>query len=249
MKALFRSLVVLSLFVFFGCGALIINFIIFPLGNIFVKKENRRKCFCTIIHKTWRFFNVLMQNSGSIRVEIQSLCDIEKIKGRILVANHPSFIDIVLLIGILPNTVCIAKKELRRNFFMGNIVKSLYLINDEDNEKLLKDAAELLGDGYNIIIFPTGTRTSEGEKLKLHKGAAMMAIHTKTDLLPIHIKCDSKFLAKNQRVYEAGEKIINFKITFHDEIKIENFTKQELTDIQLRNRVNNSIKEKISSPF
>ena len=87
----------------------------------------------------------------------------------------------------------------------------------------------------------------EGENLKLHKGAAMLALHTKTDIVPVNIHCDYKFLAKNEKIYDAGEKPVNYTISVNDTIKIEDFSKQNLTDIQQRNRINSAIKEKISA--
>lgn len=247
--ALWRSFIVLFLFAFFGVGALIISFLIFPYGSVFVKKERRKYFYSNVIHKTWKFFTAMMVKTGIIKVVIENAEKIENVRGKIIVANHPSFIDIVLLIGLLPDTVCIAKKELKKNFFMGNIVKSLYLINDEDNEKLLKESFEVLQKGFNIIIFPTGTRTVDTEELKLHKGASMIALHSKADILPVYINCDYKFLAKNQKIYDAGTKPVTYTITPNDEIKTEDFAKSndDLTKIQLRNRINQAIKEKISS--
>ena len=249
--AIWRSFVVLFLFAFFGVGALIISFIIFPFGAVFVKKERRKRFYSGVIHKTWKFFTFLMQKSGIIKLVLTNGEKLENIRGKIIVANHPSFIDIVLLIGLLPDTVCIAKKELKNNIFMGNIVKSLYLINDEDNERLLRGAAAVLAAGFNIIIFPSGTRTVEGEELKLHKGAAMMALHTGADILPVYIHCDTKFLAKNQKIYEAGENPVTYTISLNEVIKIADFARTggDLTKIQLRNRINRAIKEQISRRF
>ena len=247
MKRFIRSFVVLFLFFFFGVGASVINFFIFPLASVLIKEEKCKAFYCNVIHKTWKFFNNLMQKTGSIKILIENPDKLQNISGKIIVANHPSFIDIVILIGLMPETICIAKKELKKNFFMGNIVKSLFLINDENQEIMIKESNELLNKGYNLIIFPTGTRTVEGEKLKLHKGAAMLAIHTKTDIIPIHIHCDYKFLAKNLKIYDAGEKEVVFSISVKEKIKIEDFAQPDLTEIQLRNRVNKEIKEKISS--
>ena len=153
---LFRSFIVLFLFAFFGCGALIINYIVFPYISLFVKEEEKRKAYCNVIHTTWKFFCTMMQKAGTIKVELTNPEKIKNLKGKIIVANHPSYIDIVLLIGSVPNTICVAKKELKKNIFMGNIVKSLYLINDEESEKMLKNTDEIHKEGYNIVIFSVG---------------------------------------------------------------------------------------------
>ncbi len=242
-----RSMEVLLLFCFFGCGALIINYIIFPLGSLFQKKENKKYFYSNVIHKTWAFFTKLMIKSNIIKVVVENKEQLENLRGKIIVANHPSFIDIVLLIGIMPHTVCIAKKDLKKNLFMGNIIKSLYLVNDEDKDNLINESSEILSQGFNIIIFPTGTRTTQRENMKLHKGAAMLALHTKTDIVPLCISCDKKFLAKNQKVYDASDSPVFYTITVNNTIRIDDFAEQGLTEIQLRNRLNESIKEKISA--
>ena len=242
---LWRSFVVVFLFAFFGAGAILINYIVFPYISVFIKKEERRQYYCKVVHKTWKFFCDFMKKTGTIKVVLNNPEKLNNLHGEIIVANHPSFIDIVLLIGLLPDTVCIAKKEIKKNIFMGNIVKLLYLINDEDNEQLLKDASEILSQGYNIVVFPTGTRTEEGKAIKLHKGAALMALHTKADVIPVHISCDYKFLAKHQKIYDAGIKPVTYTITVNEEIRTELFNKPELTNIQIRNRINTAIKERI----
>ncbi len=244
---LLRSFVVLFLFAFFGCGAIIINYFVFPFISLFSKQEEKRKRYCCVVHKTWKFFCSMMEKANSIKVEIKNSEKLKNLSGKIIVANHPSFIDIVLLIGAIPNTVCVAKKDLKKNIFMGNIVKSLYLINDENTDDLIKETIDILKEGYNIVVFPSGTRTLENEPLKLHKGAALMAIHSQADILPINISCDYKFLAKHQKIYDASDRPITYTITINDEIKIAEFLQGNLTSIQQRNRINEVIKEKISA--
>ena len=74
-----------------------------------------------------------------------------------------------------------------------------------------------------------------------------MALHSGANLIPIHISCDTKFLAKHQKFYDAGEKTPTYTITVNNEIKISDFEEQKLSQIQKRNRVNQAIKEKIKS--
>ena len=245
LRKIFRSLVVVFLFGFFGCGAMILNFAIFPFIATFIKQEKRRHTYCKVVHKTWKFFCDLMQKSNCIKINFDSAEEIKNLKSKIIVANHPSFIDIVILIGYLPNTICVAKKELRKNFFMGNIVKSLFLINDENKEILIQETTKILDEGFNIIVFPTGTRTDTNTELKLHKGASLMALHTKTDIIPINIHCDKKFLAKNQCFCDANSQTINYNITVNNTITPTDYMQKNLTDIQIRNRINNAIKEGI----
>ena len=183
-----------------------------------------------------------MENSKEIKVHIDG--NLSDIKGKVVVASHPSFIDIILLIGNMPLSLCLAKKSLLKNPVMRNIVKSLYIINDVDPEIFKQSAVEALKDGYNIIIFPTGTRTLPGEEVKIHKGAAQIAIAAGVDIVPVKIETDYPFLIKNHFPLDAGNKTVNYKLTVMPEIKISDFDR-ELTEIKLRNHICEKIKKYI----
>ena len=129
---------------------------------------------------------------------------------------------------------------------MRNIVKSLYIVNDIDIDLFIKNSTEALNDGYNIIIFPTGTRTKVGEKIKIHKGAAQIAIASKVDIIPIKITTDYPFLCKNSYPLDAGNNPINYNIEIQPAININEFLAQGLDDIKLRNHISEQIKEAIN---
>lgn len=239
-----RAILVLFEICFFGLGALIIGCIIFPILSLFVKKENRRKHFSNIIHSSWHFFVQIMKRTKIINVHIDG--DLSNIKGKIVVASHPSLIDIVLLIGNMPNSLCLAKKELLKNPVMHNIVKSLYIINNIEPEVFQKNAKEALADGYNIVIFPTGTRTLPNEQIKIHKGAAQLALISGVNIVPINIKTDYPFLIKQHSPLDAGNKTVNYYLKVMTEINPKDYIKATDSEIKARNHITETIKKCIN---
>ncbi len=237
---IYRGLLVLLEMILFALGALYIGCVLFPLLSLKYKGKERREKFAGIIKNSWKFFISVMENSKEIKVHIDG--NISDIKGKVVVASHPSFIDIILLIGNMPASLCLAKKDLLKNPVMRNIVKSLYIINDVEPEEFKKSAVEALNDGYNIIIFPTGTRTLPGEDVKIHKGAAQIAIAAGVDIIPVRIETDFPFLIKNHFPLDAGDKTVNYKLTVQPEIKLSDFD-PSLTEIKLRNHICEKIKE------
>ena len=235
-----RGLFVLLEMTIFALGALFIGCVLFPLLSLFYKGKERRKKFASVIKKSWKFFTKIMEKTRVINVNVFG--EISNIKGKVVVASHPSLIDIVLLIGLMPDSLCLAKKELLKNPVMRNIVKSLYIINDVDYEVFKKSAVDALNDGYNIIIFPTGTRTLPNEEIKIHKGAAQISIASGVDIVPIKIETDYTFLIKNHFPLDAGEKTVNYKLTVIPEIKLSDF-ETGLTEIKLRKQICERIKE------
>lgn len=235
-----RGLIVIMLFAFFGAGSLILSFILIPVGGIFIKGRKKREYFSHFIHKLWAWYTGVLISVGLIKIEQNN---VEQMKGKIIVATHPSFIDIVILIGIYDNSLCLAKKEILNNFFMKNIVKNVYIPNNVELDEFKDICKAALDDGYNIVIFPTGTRTVEGEDLKIHKGAAALQIDTGADIIPVKIECDYPFLQKNRPVYDAGNRVITYAITQLEPIKLSQFS--EKSEIKLRKEIS----EKIKSDF
>lgn len=240
----FRSLIVLICIIIFGLGASVISFVLFPLGMVFVKKDNRREYFTTIIHYSWKFFTKIMIKFGCIKLHADG--NFEDIKGKIVVASHPSLIDIVLLIGLIPKSVCIAKHDLLNNIILKNIVKNAYIINGIDTSKFIADAVDALQQGYNIIIFPTGTRTKKGENIRIHKGAAQLAISSLVDIVPIKIDCDYNFLQKNSSMLDAGVSVVSYNIAIKPTIVTSDYTNMDLTEIKHRNLISEQIKLSIN---
>ncbi len=241
-----RSAVVLSYFVIFGIGAGVISFMLFPLVQIFVKKENRKLYYSNIIHYSWKFFYRMFEVTKMIKVNVEDKEKITNLSGQIVVASHPSLIDIIILVGLIPKSICLAKQSLTKNFLLKNILTNIYITNDVDIEEFKKNAIDALNQGYNVIIFPTGTRHKPNEELKVHKGAAMLAIAAQKPVVPISIKCSYGFLQAGQPIYECGSKIVMYNIKLMPEIDTMELQKDASSEISLRNLISKKIKESIS---
>ena len=236
-----RGFLVVMLFAIFGLGSLIISFILIPFSGILTKGRSKREYFSDFIHKLWAWYTNLFVILGLIKIETKN---IEQMHGKIIVSTHPSFIDILLLIGIYENSLCLAKKEILNNIFMKNIIKNVYIPNNIELEEFKTICIDAINDGYNIIIFPTGTRTVKGEDLKIHKGAAALQIASGADIIPVKIDCDYPFLQKGRPVYDASDRLITYTITQLPSIKLLQFT--ETSEIKLRKKISSKIKQDFS---
>lgn len=232
-----RGFLVVFSFIIFGTGSLILSFLFLPFAGIFFKNEQKREYFSKIIHKLWKFFTEFLIFIKIINLKIENF---KNVKGKIITATHPSLIDIVILIGLFDNSLCLAKKELLNNIFLKNIIKNVYIPNNIDIEEFKTECVNALNNGYNIIIFPTGTRTSKSDEIKIHKGPALLQIASGADILPVKVECNYPFLQKNQPIYDAGNKPVTYTITVMSEIKLSQFS--EPSEIRLRKVISERIK-------
>ena len=91
-----------------------------------------------------------------------------------IIANHPSLLDVAFLISQIDNTSCIIKHGLTRNpFTRGPVTAAGYISNDESADML--NRASALRGGQTLIVFPEGTRTT-GDMPRFHRGACAIAL-------------------------------------------------------------------------
>ena len=214
---LMRSGLAAAFFLAFGLGGLVIGCICFPLLAFFSQRRMR-----ALVRASYRLFVGAARVTGLFRVSISAAdrARFARTRGRVIVANHLTLIDIVILIATLPDSTSIAKAAAKRNFFYSQIVRSVFLVND-DPARALDEAQRLLAQGVNVIVFPEGTRTpADAPARKLRRGAAQIALHANVPLLPIRIACDPPVLAKGQPWHDVADRTIVWTLRALNEISV-----------------------------
>ena len=132
--------------------------------------------------------------------------------GCLVVVNHPTLIDVVVLIALLPDATSIAKLAAGRNPFYSRIVEGAFILR-EDAEAALERASAALAEGTSVIVFPEGTRTpTEGETV-FRRGAARIAVEAQVRALCVRIDPEPRMLAKGQPWWDVGDRTIRYKVS------------------------------------
>jgi hypothetical protein len=92
-----------------------------------------------------------------------------------VLANHPTLIDVVFLISLLPNADCVVKRVACNPFMRGPVRAAGYISND-DGAGLVDDCIAAVRAGGSLVIFPEGTRSVPGQPPRLQRGAANIAV-------------------------------------------------------------------------
>lgn len=211
-------------FVLFAFGGLLLTFIIFPVLTFSLKdKLSRELKVQKIIQRAFVFFCATMRFTGCIDYKFIGQEILQKDKNCLIVANHPSLIDYVLIASRLGQCDCLVKQAIWHNPFMKGVVKSAGYISNENPETLLDDCSKRLQQGNVLLIFPEGTRTTQGIKSTLQRGAAQIAVKTGTDLRVVHISVTPPFLTKEKKWYQVPDAKPFFLIEIKDKIEIGPF--------------------------
>jgi len=181
-------------FFFFGLGALILAIIAFPFMRLLLHpKEKFKKYGRRLVSIAFRILISVIHIIGTVNLETDNRKNYRNLSSKIIVANHPSLLDVVMLISLIPNADCIVNTYLDKNFIVKGIISQLYILKSLDLEKIMQDCTESLKQGNCLIIFPEGTRTKRSGKIILRKGAARIALYSGCNIVPIHIGGTDKF--------------------------------------------------------
>lgn len=237
-----RSFLVVSCFILFGIGALVIGFVIFPIQKLALK-ENLKIKYSETLQKSWQFFVWLLKSLKIIKIKSEDIEKLRNIKNSIIVSTHPSYIDILILISIIPHTTCFVADRLIRNPFFREIVNQLFISEGQPLDKWLDDADKMISEGFNIIVFPMGIRHRKNEFPKIRRGAALIAEKTHKNIVMINMETNFDFLQINQPFYEAGESSVEYSISYLGEIDTENYLKKYNDNVTFKTAVTKHIAE------
>jgi 1-acyl-sn-glycerol-3-phosphate acyltransferase len=217
-----RWLVTAFSYLVFGLGGLVFTLFVVPLINLLPGDSlARSKRAQWTIHSLFRLYVRMMRLLGVLTYQIEGA---EKLRdARLILANHPSLLDVVFLISMVPNANCVVKGKLTRNFFTRGPIKAAgYIINHEAAD-VISAAARVMDDGQALIIFPEGTRSNPGSGLRFRRGAANVAIRTGSAITPVLIYCNPAGLTKSNRWYQVPDKRIHFRFLVMDQLSIDRY--------------------------
>lgn len=190
-------------FALFGLGGTLIAVPLFLLIYLAPLRKHKKKLYAQqAVSVTFRIYIGFICLCGLVTYELngrESLRD----KGLLIIANHPSLLDVVFLISFLNHTNCIVKGGLWRNPFTRiPIVSAGYIKNDA--KQLVDECVQCLNRGESLIVFPEGTRSGDEASLTFLRGTANIALMAKHDITPVVIQCTPSALRKGDKWYSIA---------------------------------------------
>jgi 1-acyl-sn-glycerol-3-phosphate acyltransferase len=181
-------------FFYFGLSSLLLGILVLPVMRLVLHPHKKfTKYSRRFVSACMRFFFNFMHFFLCLDVEVENRDYLKQLSSKIIVANHPSILDSVLMISFLPSADTIVAGYLNRNIILRQIVRWLYILNTNDYEKILDACDKSLKQENCLLIFPEGTRTCRNKKPRIRKGAARIALACGCGIVPVHIGGTDKF--------------------------------------------------------
>lgn len=223
----------------FGVGGAFFTFLFFPTVSFFVKSRKKRERIAQkTIQYAFRLFLNILKTSRALQIEIEDLVELENESGCIVVANHPTLLDYVLITAFLPRCICIVKQEMWSNPFARGAVRAAGYIANTDTQDMLARCDAKLKEGNVLLIFPEGTRTPPGEKITLKRGAAHIAVRSGSAVRLIHIQCNPSFLFKGDKWYKVPRKCPKITIKVGERFEAKTYGEQSASEAVAARKLN-----------
>lgn len=210
-------------FALFGVGGLIAGILVAPALLVLVHPPARRRRLArTWVQRSFALHVAIMRGLGVMTFEVTGAHRLQR-KGLLVLANHPTLIDVVLLVALLPDADCVVKRAVARNPFMRGTVRAAgYIVND-DGPALVQAGIDAVREGGCLVIFPEGTRSTPGHPLQLRRGAANIAVRGGMDITPVRIRCTPPTLEKGGKWYRVPPRRFHVSLEVGEDIPIGTF--------------------------
>ena len=198
-------------FAFFGIAALTIKILLYPyVRNYWQNDLSDQLKARKIVSKTWDLFIRYLIWAGVLEVKYSGFERLGRV-GQLVLANHPSLLDVVLIFSKEPRFNCIVKQDLLKNPVMISPILSCGFLPNTESEELLEKSHNVL-QNQALLLFPEGTRTGWDGVVKLHRGAVSIGLRSAKVITPLVIKMSPLNFKKGQPWYKIPKRRIQYEL-------------------------------------
>jgi 1-acyl-sn-glycerol-3-phosphate acyltransferase len=204
-------------FALFGALALGLTCVVLPIDR-WLRPPGAELRAQRALHRTARFFLRIVERLAILRIDVYGAERLRAGIPRVVVANHPTLFDVILLCSILPQMDCVVNPSWARNFFLRGLVASAGYVRSDAARAVVRECVWRLAEGRSLLVFPEGTRSPRGGLGDFHRGAAHIALVGEASLVPVLIQCDPPIQSKGQKWYDLAARPVRVTIRVRDEI-------------------------------
>ncbi len=170
-------------------------------------------------HRCARAWSWLILKTTGVTVRVNGLERLDPSRSYVFASNHQSIYDIPILFASLPFQLrIIAKASLGRIPFMGwHLQRTGHVLVDRSKPGagVVKKMARLVAAGHSLIVFPEGTRSTDGTVARFKGGSFLIALEAGLPVVPISVQGSRHVMFRGRLMVCPG----NVTITVHEPIE------------------------------
>lgn len=206
------------------CGALF-SVLAFLFAWLWPHRASSQRVVAGVIHWFFRALLGLLETLGVMKLDVSGAQALRRGGPTIVVANHPTYFDVVALLALTPRACCVVKNAHWSNPCLWGIVRAAQYVSNVDPSVLIEAGARQLAAGYTMIVFPEGTRSPGGSRLHpFSRGFAHMALRAGLPVRPVLIDCDPPAFTKNMRWYDVPPRPFRMRVAVLEPFGLDRFS-------------------------
>lgn len=218
-------------FLFFYGGLQVIAWILLPLERRRLRElpaDEAQAQLDDFFVRAYRVSVDVMATLGLMRYELPSPEAIAALPPgpKVVVANHPSLIDVLFIKACMPGVVVLVKSALYRSGAMRRVFEASGDFKGPEAEEqrfgvtaVLDIFVDRLRSGRSVLVFPEGTRSPAWRLRRFRRGAAEAAVRAGVPIVPMFILSDPPVLKKGDKWYDMPERVPLFRVELLDVIE------------------------------
>lgn len=218
LRVLLRLVLTAGGFISFYVGGLVLCWLVLPLlwlrGGPHLQRVGRCQA---VVHRGFVLFHAYARISGSLSFDPRH-CSVRLPPGGcVVIANHPTLIDVTAVMACLEHLTCIVKGPLFHHPAMARLLRYCWHIDGGSGDatagaSVMMQAAERLQMQMPVLIFPEGTRSPPRQLQPFKRGAFEIALRNGVPIVPILLTCDPPALAKGTPWHAYPSRTVQFSI-------------------------------------
>ena len=116
----------------FGISGLLFSFLVFPLAYVWPHRASRQRVVTAIIHTFFRALVAVLQRIGVMELDTAGVEALRSAGSSIIIANHPTYLDVMVLLALTPSACCVVKNAHWGNPCFWGIVRAFGLLRGEE---------------------------------------------------------------------------------------------------------------------
>jgi 1-acyl-sn-glycerol-3-phosphate acyltransferase len=201
-------------------GAFVLSAILFPLSRLRHHRAPAMERAAACQHWLQRAFVLLfdyLRACGLLHFDPRGLDASTPGQRFVIVANHPTLIDVAAVSAVFGRLVCVAKPLLFRTPMLGQILRSCVYVEGGEMglsaSTIVSQALDRLGRSMPVLVFPEGTRSPAGDLRRFRRGPFEIACRANVPVVPILIRCEPAALGKGTPWYDIPSRTAFITVT------------------------------------
>lgn len=190
-----------------------------------IRRRHKKALVSKMLHVGCKALVAVTPVIKSVRINGELVEKDGTVEPGIIVANHQSSLDIILLMAAFPKVKFFVADWVKNSPLFGPIAEYLgYYVRSEGYEGSLTNLKKDIDLGWSLVIFPEGTRTTDGSIRRFHKGAFYLASQVNAPVTPVVFYGNWRIMPKNHcftitrglSVMQVLEPVKTENIDYHD---------------------------------